>query len=46
MRCVLKVIAKVDPRFSEAESRARYEFTVTGPMPSLEREGTAMSHKP
>lgn len=32
--------------FSEAESKAPYEFTVTGPMSSLLHEVTAMSHKP
>ena len=42
-----KVIVKVKLRFfTEAESRVPYELTVTGSMPSLLHEVTAMSHKP
>lgn len=42
-----KVIVKVELRFfAEAESRVPYGLTVTGPMPSLLREATAMPHKP
>ncbi len=42
-----KVIVRVELGFfSEAGSRVPYEFTVTGPMPSLLHETTAMSHKP
>lgn len=47
----LKALEKVVVRaelgfFSEAESSIPYEFTVTGPMPSLLNEVTAISHKP
>ena len=47
LKVLEKVIVKVKLGFfSEAESRVPYEFTVTGPMPSLLHEATAISHKP
>ena len=47
LKALEKVVVRVELGFfSEAESRVPYEFTVTGPMPSLLHEVTAMSHKP
>lgn len=47
LKSLEKVVARVELGFfSEAESRVPYEFTVTGSMPSLLHEVTAMSHKP